>query len=253
MKMLRRIPGYILVAVLAVGGAPVVAGDVSSLSIKQQWKISIGGRLYDNWFAQRSVDTPPQRHPAYPRNGREQVEDTWRCTTCHGWHYRGVELGPDKVKIKGITRMNDAPIDKIVRILRDRRHGYTKQLLPDKDAKALAWFISKGQTQYEGFFNDDGSINGNAETGKRTFGVVCSRCHGTDGKLMNLGSRRKPKYVGTYAFEDPMLLVHKVRYGQPGVGMLSYGEFFERVALGDLNHEQDYIDVLAYSRSLPTE
>ena len=60
-----------------------------------------------------------------------------------------------------------------------------------------------------------------------------------------------PMYIGTMAREDPWQVVHKARYGQPGAGMVSYGEFFERFASDSLISPGDIADVVAYTQTLP--
>ena len=68
-------------------------------------------------------------------------------------------------------------------------------------------------------------------------------CHGFDGKEMNFKTADNPEYIGTVAQANPWETLHKIRFGQPGVGM---------VALDVLDIE-DLVDILAYSQTLPAK
>jgi thiosulfate dehydrogenase len=68
-------------------------------------------------------------------------------------------------------------------------------------------------------------------------------CHGFEGKDMNFGSTEEPEYVGTVCSDNPWEALHKIRFGQPGVGM---------VALTVLDTD-DLVDILAYCQTLPAE
>lgn len=240
---------------------PAVHADdaVTKMPIDQQWMISKGGRLYDNWFGQLSIDPPPMPAPTYPPDGQVQLEHTWRCPVCHGWDYRGKDgeygkKGSDEYTgIKGIQAYKGRSNAQISAVLRNATHGYTREMIPDSEMEALAMFVSIGQTDYTKFFDDKGKPKGDVAKGKRQYQLICAECHGSDGKSFNLGSKRKPRYIGTIANNLPRLTLHKIRYGQPGVGMMTYGEFFERVASGDLMKDQDMVDVLAYTQTLPVE
>ena len=75
--------------------------------------------------------------------------------------------------------------------------------------------------------------------------VVCTVCHGPEGKTLNFGKPGEPEYVGTVAKENPWEFLHKVRVGQPG----SEPAMPTGVELGW--SLQDVLDVLAYSQTLP--
>jgi thiosulfate dehydrogenase len=80
-------------------------------------------------------------------------------------------------------------------------------------------------------------------TGARYFQTICAVCHGYDGKAINFRDEKKPEYIGTVANENPWETLHKVRFGQPGVGM---------VALTALDL-QILVDIVAYAQTLPAE
>ncbi len=60
---------------------------------------------------------------------------------------------------------------------------------------------------------------------------------------MNFKTEEKPEFVGTVGRKNPWEALHKIRFGQPGVGM---------VALTVLDIE-DLVDILAYTQTLPVK
>jgi mono/diheme cytochrome c family protein len=212
------------------------------------WDTTRGGELYDEWWAVIEADEPAETHPAYPAEGKKSGATTWRCKECHGWDYRGKDgaygSGSHYTGIVGIDRMKDAPVNNIIRILRDETHGYTPEMLSDIAVQKLALFVSQGQIDTD-LYIDRGTklARGDAANGARYFQTVCAVCHGYDGKNMNFGDEDEPEYVGTVASDNPWEALHKIRFGQPGVGM---------VALGALDIET-LVDILTYAQHLPTK
>ena len=51
--------------------------------------------------------------------------------------------------------------------------------------------------------------------------TVCAVCHGFDGKEINFKDPPKAEYVGTVCKKNPWEGLHKIRFGQPGVGMVA--------------------------------
>jgi len=212
------------------------------------WDTTRGGELYDEWWAVIEAPEPTDTHPAYPAEGKKSGATTWRCKECHGWDYRGKEgaygSGSHYTGIRGIERMHGAPVNNIIRILRDDTHRFTPDILSDQAVQKLALFVTQGQIDTD-LYIDRGTklARGDAANGARYFQTVCAVCHGYDGKNFNFGSDAEPEYVGTVASENPWEALHKIRFGQPGVGM---------VALGALDIET-LIDILTYAQHLPTE
>ena len=60
---------------------------------------------------------------------------------------------------------------------------------------------------------------------------------------MNFKTEENPEYVGTVASGNPWEALHKIRFGQPGVGMVA-------LTVLDL---RDLVDILAYAQTLPAE
>lgn len=219
---------------------PAAASDV--------WEISRGGLLYDKWWEVILADAPKETHPAYSAEGKQEGSATWRCKECHGWDYKGAAgaygKGSHYTGIKGIEGMAGAPIDRIVEVIRGGPHGFTSEMLSDSAVRKLAAFVSLGQVDMDLYIDRETKrVRGDPVTGARYYQTICAVCHGYDGKAINFKDESKPEYIGTVANENPWEALHKVRFGQPGVGM---------VALTALDL-QTLVDIVAYAQTLPAE
>jgi len=242
----------VCMAVLAAGMAasgPAEADDPNSPAHAEQtkfWSMARGGQLYDNWAEVLEVKLPSETHPSYPATGKQKGGTTWRCKECHGWDYRGVDgayaTGSHFTGIKGIRGMANADPASIVKVIRDKTHGYTPAMLSDSAVEKLALFVSLGQIDDDLFIDrKTRKANGDAAHGAPLFQTICAVCHNFEGKALNFGSEADPEFVGTVAVENPWEFLHKARFGQPGVAMVGL------VAL-DL---QNVVDILTYAQTLP--
>ncbi|NQV55063.1 MAG: cytochrome c [Rhodospirillales bacterium] len=84
---------------------------------------------------------------------------------------------------------------------------------------------------------------GDPQRGAQFFQTICANCHGFDGKELNFGNDKSPEYVGTVARSNPWEALHKIRFGQPGVGMVSLSVL----------SIQEQVDILTYIQTLPAE
>jgi thiosulfate dehydrogenase len=226
--------------------SPAMADDKDPAGATAVWEISRGGQLYDEWWAVIEADEPQATHPAYPADGKKSGATTWRCKECHGWDYLGVAgayaKGSHRTGIKGINGMARAPVDDIVKVLRNEQHGFTSDMLSDSAVTKLAMFVSHGQIDTDLYIDRASKkVNGDPIAGARYYQTICAVCHGYDGKAMNFGDEPEPEFIGTIANDNPWELLHKIRFGQPGVGM---------VALGALDIKT-LVDIAAYSQTLP--
>ena len=134
--------------------------------------------------------------------------------------------------IKGIRRMVGADPEEIVGIIMDDTHRYTTEMIPSKAMRKLTAIINRSKT--------------GLRRGAVFFQTVCAICHGFDGAQMPsktetaLAAFGDRGYMGYVASNNPWEVLHKIRNGQPGVGM---------IALRVLN-VQDQVDVLAYMQTL---
>lgn len=214
----------------------------------EEWALSSGGRMYDDWWEAVGTEGPKETNPAYPASGTQKGAVTWRCKECHGWDYKGAagaySKGSHFTGIKGVDKMSGADPGKIAALLREKPHGYTAAQIPDEALRRLALFISKGQHDTNAYIDSaTKKAKGNVDHGRKLYQAVCAACHGFDGKLLNFGDAKTPEFIGTVAADNPWETLHKIRNGQPGAPMPTWRVF-------DI---QNAVDVLAYSQTLPVK
>ncbi len=212
------------------------------------WAISRGGQLYDKWWDVLEHDAPETTHPAYPKTGKKKGETTWRCKECHGWDYKGVDgayaKGSHRSGIKGVRGVEGVDPGSLVKIFKDKTHRYTEHMIPHSAMDKLALFLSFGQIDMDRYIDSTTKkARGNLRRGAQFYQTICANCHGFDGKQLDFSEDDKPEYVGTVAVKNPWETLHKIRFGQPGVGM---------VALSVLAI-QEQVDILTYTQTLPTK
>jgi cytochrome c553 len=194
------------------------------------------------------VDPAPGAHPAYPAAGKKDGAATWRCKECHGWDYRGAEGayagGLHFTGITGVRRTVAMPVAEIHAIIMDDTHGFAARTMPQSAMEKIALFLSEGQIDMDRYIDRETKrALGDPRRGAAFFQTICAVCHGFDGRDMNFHDEAHPEYVGTVADETPWKALHKIRFGQPGVGMVA-------LAVLDI---QDQVDILAYIQTLPVE
>jgi len=244
MRCLNSLTLTALAAVFCFSSA--IADEADPQGATAVWEISRGGQLYDEWWAVTEADEPKTTHPAYPAAGKKSGSTTWRCKECHGWDYLGANgayaKGSHFTGIKGIRGMAGAAAPDIVAVLRGAPHGFTEDTLSDSAVRKLAAFVSQGQIDTDKYIDRaTKKVSGDPAAGARYYQTICAVCHGYDGKAYNFGDEPEPEYVGTIANDNPWEALHKIRFGQPGVGM---------VALDALDI-QVLVDILAYTQTLP--
>ena len=230
-----------LATMMSFGSAP--AQDVTDI-----WDIARGGQLYDNWMSVVEADTPEGNHPAYPADAKKSGSATWRCKECHGWDYRGKDgayaSGSHFTGIVGVRNADGMDPKALHAIIMDETHGFTDQQISHSAMEKLALFLSRGQIDMDRFIDRETKFaRGNPRRGAQLYQTICAVCHGFDGKEINFKDENEPEFVGTVAQANPWETLHKIRFGQPGVGM---------IALGALDIDT-LIDILAYTQTLPAE
>ena len=210
------------------------------------WAISRGGQIYDEWWAVIEAPEPKGTHPSYPATGKQTGAATWRCEECHGWDYKGIDgaygKGPHFTGIKGVRGVEGVDPASIMKIITDKTHGYKEDMLPAGALDKLTLFLSFGQLDMDQYIDRaTKKARGNPLRGAQYFQTICANCHGFDGKEMNFGEEEEVEYVGTVANHNPWKALHKIRFGQPGFGMVS---------LSVLN-VQDQVDILSYIQTPP--
>lgn len=234
-------------ATLLIGGLLGIPAALADTSMTESWTLTEGGKLYDAWYKVLYYETKDlPTHPSYPAAGKQKGEGTWRCKECHGWDYKGKDgayaKGSHFSGIKGIRAVASAPPERIASIIRDKTHGYTEAMIPNRAVAALALFVSRGQLEMDqSIVRETKVAKGDAQRGARFYQTICAVCHGFDGKQVNFGKPNDPEFIGTVAVDNPWETLHKIRNGQPGIPMPSLGVL-------DL---QDQVDILSYTQTLP--
>ncbi|WP_018987767.1 hypothetical protein [Aromatoleum toluclasticum] len=223
-KISAAVVGGLALAVTAGFPVPAMADEGGTRS--QVWDIARGGQLYDNWAKVLGKELPKETHPAYPSTGKQKGDATWRCKECHGWDYKGADgayaKGSHQTGIKGLRAMVGADPKAIVKILTDNTHRYTEDMIGRGEMEKLALFVSLGQIDMD-LHIDRATRKSRGEAGRGApyYQTICAVCHGFDGKTLNFRTPEDPEYVGTIARENPWEFMHKARFGQPGIPMIS--------------------------------
>lgn len=250
LKTLVAVIATIFVTTLSEAVAQEESGEFAGHAheLTDIWAIARGGQLYDNWMSVMERDPPEGNHPGYPADAKQSGASTWRCKECHGWDYKGVDgaygSGSHFTGIKGVQGVVGMDPEAIHEIIMDDTHALTEELMPHSAMEKLALFLSKGQIDVDRYIDRESKVvRGNPRRGAASFQTICAVCHGVDGKLINFKDEAKPEYVGTVCSENPWEALHKIRFGQPGVGMIAM------IAL-DVDEQ---IDLLSYCQILPAE
>ncbi len=249
-RMITLLASAIFVFALAFTTSPaVMAADTDHAhDATDIWSIARGGQLYDNWMGVLEADAPEGNHPAYPAAGKKKGKDTWRCKECHGWDFKGKDgvyaKGSHFTGIKGVRSAVGMAPEELHKIIMNKTHAYTEQQIPHSAMEKIALFLSAGQIETDRYIDQASKMaRGNPRRGAQFFQTVCAVCHGFEGTDINFKSAEEPEYVGTVCSDNPWEGLHKIRFGQPGVGM---------VALTVLDMD-DLVDILSYCQTLPTK
>ncbi len=240
------------VAFLFVLGVSVVGAR----SFHQQADdLTIGAQLYDKWYAVLGVPAPDGNMPIWERQttNTRSGADTWRCSECHGWDYKGSEgayaSGSHYTGFPNVMKLAQTmTLDEIVAHLKgakDPSHDFSKYI-DDQNLERLAKFVKEGVMD-DAIYVDPVTLNvqgANVENGKNRYNQTCAACHGPDGKAIVFRTEGVDEYLGTVANRDPYRFLHRTRFGVAGT------EMPVGVALGWM--PADGRDVLAYAQTLPT-
>ena len=242
----RWVPVKALAVFMAVSFPATLTAQREEAQLPQVWDVARGGQLYDNWGKVLGKELPKQTHPAYPAAGKQKGGATWRCKECHGWDYKGVDgqysMGSHYTGIKGLRSMVGADLDVILKILTNDTHRYTQDMIGTSELRKLAAFVSLGQIDMDLYIDRaTRKARGDPLRGAALFQTICAVCHGVEGKNLNFKTPEDPEYVGTVSHENPWEFMHKARFGQPGIPMISL------ITLP----EQSIAELLAYTQRLP--
>lgn len=189
-----------------------------------------GGLLWDKWWRVTGAAAPGGNHPLYPPAGQQSGSDTYRCKECHGWDYKGRDgayaTGPHHTGIRGVYGSTMSPqdmFDIIKSASAPNGHGFAGTL-SDTDIRDLVQFIQTRVIDTEPYVTPGGEFLGDLAQGQTNYYtggfISCVACHGADGATINFGTADDPEWIGTIAVEDPWKLLHKIRFGQPGLSFM---------------------------------
>ena len=214
-----------------------------------------GAQLYDKWFAVLGVDPPAGNMPIWNRQSTNTRSgaDTWRCSECHGWDYRGAQgaysSGSHYTGFPDVmTLAKELSIEDIVSHLdggKDTAHDIST-FLDETALTQVAQFLKYGVIDDTQYINPvslrvlDADIN----HGEVLYQSACSECHGVDGKKITFRTEGINESLGNVANRDPWRFLHRTRFGTAGNNM-PVG-----VNLGWT--PADGRDILAFAQTLPT-
>jgi len=253
MKLLSK-ARLLLLTGLIVTGLAFAARARAQGPIPSGADIVQGALLYDNWPAALGVQPPAGNMPIWDRQTTDTRSgaDTWRCSECHGWDYRGAQgaykTGSHFTGFPDVmTLASGMTVDQIVAHLKgsdDPAHDFSKYM-PDTSLTQLADFLKYG-TIDDSHTIDPVSLkvkDGNLQNGQKLYTSVCATCHGTDGEKIVFRSEGVTQFLGTLAVSDPWQFLHRTRFGTAGTNMPVGYELGWTVADGR--------DILAYAQTLP--
>lgn len=214
-----------------------------------------GALLYDKWYAALGMAAPDGDMPIWSRQSTNTRSgpDTWRCSECHGWDYRGVAGSygsgshytgfPDLLRLAADLSTQD--ILSHLQGANDPAHDFSPYL-DDQALYQLAAFLKYGLIDDSTYIDPLSLqvIDADSTRGRALYESTCRRCHGEDGKTIVFRSEGIDEYLGSLANRDPWRFLHRTRFGLAGTDM----------PIGaDLNWTaEDGRDVLAYAQTLPT-
>ena len=247
--------------------------DINSYDALTKTDVEKGAQLYDRWWLTSNTSPSPSEnstHPLWPASNTAQYgPQTWRCSSCHGWDYRGKAGnygdGPFATGFPGIVATTKATVftetaDNVYSYIKETEsHGFNNGFFNDEEYYALTKFIMTMRNEAlsnnavfnsindsNHYANNPSTINGKSLYENNT--ALCSNCHGLDGKLIDLADNNlvshPNKFLKDSALENPWEFVHAVRFGKPGTSM--NGLYLSEDFL--LNSLQAAIDILGHAQ-----
>ncbi len=208
-----------------LAAAPAVAAAAADAA-----SIVRGGRLYDNWSRESKERLPNHPNPVFKtKQVRVAAADTWRCSECHGWDYKG------RHGVAGIRGRRNADPAAVIAVLKDANHDYA-ELLHESDRQDLANFVAYGQVDMQSLVDSARRAKSAVPISGKLFATACAACHGLDGDRL-----REIPPLGEGARQRPHEILHVILNGHPGGRMPALRTLGEDAAA----------KMLAYLQTLP--
>lgn len=256
MKRTAAAYAFLIIAAMIVSLLGAIHQAASARTLNQEDELVVrGAQLYDDWAAVLDQSPPSGNHPIWGRQeeNTRSGPDTWRCVTCHGWDYQGVEganrSGPNFTGFPGVFDTQSASAAEIAAALTgedDPEHNFVPPLV-EEDVEALAAFLQQGlidDNQYIDLVSRQ-VIEGDRENGQRLYTEACASCHGEDGTALAFRYEGQNVSLGTLAVQEPWRFLHRIRYGTARASEMP------AMVLDGWTPEEGR-DVLLYAQSLPT-
>lgn len=212
-----------------------------------------GGRLYDNWFVILDVLPPEGDHPLWQTQDSNLRSGTvtWRCSTCHGWDYKGADgayglNSAEYTGFPGVLNMVGTTNLEILAWLNGSNnpdHDFSELMNPGAFIDLIAFLRTKQVDVALIIDYQDKSALGRPADGRELFDESCALCHGEDGSALNFNTAQNPIFIGDVALDNPWKFVHRVRFGS----LLTTDHSFELTGWS----LPKIADTLAYSQKLP--
>jgi thiosulfate dehydrogenase len=240
-----------VLVVFILGTDAVLARDVPQGSDE----LVFGAQLYDKWYAALDEPAPEGNHPIWERqsSNTRSGPDTWRCSECHGWDYKGNQgaygSGSHATGFPSVfllsKDMTEADIVAHLKGSKDPSHDFS-EYMDDASLGKLATFLKNGLIDDSEYIDPITYKvkNANLENGEKLYGQVCANCHGADGQQIVFRAEGVNETLGAVANRDPFRFLHRTRFGVAGTQMPIGAELGWKV--------EDGRDVLAYAQTLTT-
>ncbi len=192
----------VTLAALVVLMGSLAAGQATAVD---EGSVVRGGRLYDNWSIESKNRPPNGPHPTF--NGKSSAvsaADSWRCSTCHGWDYKGQN------GFVGIRNRQGSDPVAIVALLKSDTHRYGG-LMSEFNLLDLANFVSHGQVDTQKLIEAERRTKANVSSYEQFYGTICASCHGSDGSRL-----RDVPPIGDAARQRPHEVLHNLVNGHAG-------------------------------------
>lgn len=225
--MKRLLPVIICMLVLMVIGTGIAfASEIQN----PDSDLVTGAQLYDKWYAALGLFAPQGDMPIWSRqstNTRSGAE-TWRCSECHGWDYKGVDgayvSGSHHTGFPSIIRatadMTEADIVAHLKGENDPAHDFS-EYLDEGSMQQVAVFLKEGLIDDAQYIDSISLkvIDGKREHGKDLYDSTCAECHGDDGTKIIFRTEGLDETLGDVANRDPFRFLHRTRFGVAGTEM----------------------------------
>ncbi len=238
---------FAAVLMMALFGTGTVLADTAVPDGYKNADLLKGGQMYDNWQA-FTHKKPQGTNPLYPAKGTFP-QQSWSCNECHGWDYKGKDglysTGPHATGIIGIRAAAQKTPQEVFQALTQKNHDFSPYL-KEQQLWNLVKFVREGQTDFAKVKRTDGSFTGLKSVGRAKYRMLCVRCHGNTGTLIDLDPDRDGHQGLGTSIENPARVMHKILWGLPGTEMPS-------LLINLQLKRMDGIDILTYVETLPPE